>query len=305
VTSPATGALAGALVVDKPPGITSHDVVAAVRRALREPRAGHTGPLAPFATGVLPVLLGPATRLARFLASESKAYEARVSFTGETDTDDATGAPRSGAAVTPISPASLESALANFRGSYLQVPPAYSARKVAGRRAYQLARESVSPALAPTPVTVFTLELAAWEPPIAMLRVVCSAGFYVRALARDLGRTLGTGAHLQELRRVASGPFALRDALPLDVVLREPDAARRRVIAPALAVAHLPAVGVGGRDLERVLHGGDVVVAPGAERAASGQPHGYVRLLDPGGALVGIAAPTSSPGVLHPIVVLM
>jgi tRNA pseudouridine55 synthase len=305
VTSPAAGAIVGALVIDKPSGLTSHDVVAAVRRALREPRAGHTGTLDPFATGVLPVMLGPATRLARFLASERKAYEARVSFTGETDTDDATGTPRSGAAVAPMSRAALEGALASFRGSYLQVPPAYSARKVAGRRAYELARESAAPALTPTPVTVHSLELTDWEPPSATLHVVCSAGFYVRALARDLGRALGTGAHLQQLRRVASGPFDLRDAWPLDVVLREPDAARRRVIAPALAVAHLPAVGVGGQDLDRVLHGGDVVVASGAEGGGAEQPHGYVRLLDPGGALVGIAAPTTRPGVLHPVVVLM
>jgi tRNA pseudouridine55 synthase len=305
VTSPAAGALAGALVVDKPSGLTSHDVVAAVRRALRERRAGHTGTLDPLATGVLPVLLGPATRLARFLAGERKAYEARVSFTGETDTDDATGSPRGGPAASPISAAALERALAAFRGSYLQVPPAYSARKVSGRRAYELARESAAPALSPTPVTVYTLELAAWEPPTAALHVVCSAGFYVRALARDLGRALATGAHLQELRRVASGRFDLRDALPLDVVLREPEAARRRVIPPAIAVAHLPAVGVAGRDLERVLHGADVAVAPEAQRAWADQAQGYVRLLDPGGALVGIAAPTASPGVLHPVVVLM
>ena len=304
MTSPSAGPVVGALVIDKPSGLTSHDVVAAVRRALREPRAGHTGTLDPFATGVLPVLLGPATRLARFLASERKAYEARVSFTGETDTDDATGTPRSGAAVA-ISRAALEGALASFRGSYLQVPPAYSARKVAGRRAYELARESAPPALAPSPVTVYTLELTAWEPPSATLHVVGSAGFYVRALARDLGRVLGTGAHLQQLRRVASGPFDLRDALPLDIVLREPDAARCRVIAPAQAVAHLPAVGVAGRDLDRVIHGGDVAVASGTERAGAEQPHGYVRLLDPGGALVGIAAPTTRPGVLHPVVVLM
>ena len=305
MTPPAAGAAVGALVVDKPSGLTSHDVVAALRRALRESRAGHTGTLDPFATGVLPVLLGPATRLARFLAGERKAYEARVSFTGETDTDDATGTLSSGASVAPMSRASLEGALASFRGSYLQLPPAYSARKVAGRRAYQLARASAAPALTPTTVTVYSLELVAWEPPSATLHVVCAAGFYVRALARDLGRALGSGAHLQQLRRVASGPFDLRDALPLDVVLREPDAARSRVIAPALAVAHLPAVGVAGRDLERVLHGGDVAVEPGAESAGAEQPQGYIRLLDPGGALVAIATPTTSPGVLHPVVVLM
>ena len=300
---PDDGSLEGALVIDKPQGLTSHDVIAALRRALREPRIGHTGTLDPLATGVLPVLLGRATRLARFLSNADKIYEARVRLTCETDTDDETGKPLTGPTDRRTDRAHIEEALTPFRGSLLQMPPAYSAKKIAGRRAYALARQALPPALVPVPVTVHQLELLDWQEPVATLRVACSAGFYVRALARDLGRALGTGGHLAALRREASGRFVLSDAVPLEAVLQDPEIGRRRLLAPGDALEHLPAVRVSDEELQRVRHGGDVDLAADAGPLVEGAPH--VRLVGPDGALVGIAAPGARPRTLHPVVVLM
>jgi tRNA pseudouridine55 synthase len=301
--SPDGGSLEGALVIDKPRGLTSHDVVGALRRALGQPRIGHTGTLDPIATGVLPVLLGRATRLAQFVAGAEKTYLAHVALTGETATDDATGAMVPGTSAGTPARAEIEAALSAFRGSFLQTPPAYSAKKVDGRRAYALARRNVAASLEPVGVTVHELDLIDWAVPIATLRIVCSAGFYVRALARDLGRALGTGGHLTGLRRLASGRFRLEDAVPFDEVLRDPAAGRLRVIPSALVVEHLPAVVLGGSTLERVLHGNDVAVTGLALEPPPAAAH--VRLVGPDGTLVGIGAPGARPGFLHPVVVLM
>ena len=303
---PPGSGLDGVLVIDKPGGITSHDVVAALRRVLGEPRAGHTGTLDPMATGVLPVLLGRATRLAQFVSGSVKTYEAGVSLTFETDTDDATGRPVNSGSVQQgrVDRAAVEAALQPFRGTRLQMPPAFSAKRVGGRRAYALARSATPPQLTPAPVTVERLELVDWQEPIATLRIVCSAGFYVRALARDLGRALGTGGHVTALRRLESGPFGLDDAAPLDEVLGDPESGRRRVRAPAAVVAHLPAVGIAGEALERARHGGDLDMSDlHVEPRARGASR--VRLLGPEGVLVAIAVPGTRPGSLHPVVVLM
>ncbi|HXE80416.1 MAG TPA: tRNA pseudouridine(55) synthase TruB [Vicinamibacterales bacterium] len=301
-TPSSAGACDGVLVIDKPRGLTSHDVVAAVRRALGERRAGHTGTLDPMATGVLPLLLGRATRLARFVTGADKTYEARVRFGWETDTDDATGValtpPRSGA----VEAAAVERALTAFRGTILQEPPRVSAKKVGGKRAYALARAASAPALAPVAVTIRRLHLLeTTEDGTALLHVVCSAGCYMRALARDLGRALGTGAHLAALRRLASGRFTLADAVPLDVVLRDPAAARAAIRPSAQAVGDLPAVTLAGAALARARHGATVDVG----RAPEAGPEGAVRILDPEGGLVGIARQGPRPGVLHPFVVLV
>lgn len=294
----------GALVVDKPRGLTSHDVVAAVRRALGERRVGHTGTLDPLATGVLPLLLGRATRLAQFVSGADKTYEAHVRFGWETDTDDETGTPLTAAVEAAVDPAALASAIAALRGPMLQRPPAFSAKKIGGRRAYALARETAAaPDLAPVAVVVHRLDLLAAGGSTAILHVVCSAGCYVRALARDLGRGLGTGAHLSALRRVASGRFTLAGALTLDEVLRDPEAARRAVRPPERVVDFLPAATLAGAALTRAGHGAAVEVgtAEGPDVASGG----LVRLLDPGGALVAVARRGDRPGVLHPVVVLM
>lgn len=291
----------GLLVIDKPRGLTSHDVVASVRRVLGERRVGHTGTLDPLATGVLPLLIGRATRLAQFLSGADKTYEAHVRFGWETETDDETGAAAGGGIEAAVEPAAIEQALAAFRGPLLQRPPRFSAKKIRGQRAYALAREGIAePDLAPAAVVVHQLVLIGMRDGGAILHVVCSAGCYVRALARDLGRALGTGAHLSALRRVASGRFTLADAVPLDEVLADPGAARRAVRPPGRAVEELPAVMVAGETLARVRHGAEV-----AAGSIEAPPEGLVRLVDPAGALVAIARRGARPDLLHPFVVLM
>ena len=219
------GTLDGLLVVDKPSGPSSHDVVARVRRALGERRIGHTGTLDPLATGVLLLVLGRATRLARFLTARTKTYDAVVRLGVATDTYDADG--------TPVGPAhagawpdaeAVARALDAFRGTFAQQPPAFSAKKVGGVRSYQAARQHAArpdaavPLPAPVSVTTYALDVIEQADALLTLRVVCSAGFYVRALAHDLGAALGCGAHLVGLRRTETSGFTLDDALPLAAV---------------------------------------------------------------------------------------
>ena len=212
----------GILVVAKDPGFTSHDVVALVRRLTGTRRAGHGGTLDPFASGVLPIFLGLGTRLVEYHMGDDKAYRATVCFGASSETDDRDGELVPGAGPAPTREA-VEAALAGFRGRILQRPPAYSAMKVGGRRAYQLAREGTPPELAPRAVTIGRLDLVEWdgsdpERPAAVLEVECGAGTYVRSLARDLGERLGCGAYVGALVRTASGPFRLAAAHSLDEI---------------------------------------------------------------------------------------
>ena len=215
----APGAPEGGLVIDNPAGMTSHDVVASVRRALGQPRVGHTGTLDPMATGVLPLLLGRATRLAQYVSAADKGYLATIRFGQATTTGDAEGAPLGPACPVTLEPEVLESLVSRFRGPQMQVPPAVSAKQVRGTRAYVLARSMPDLQLAPVPVEVHDLELVAVAGSEAQLRLAVSAGYYVRSLARDLGVALGTGAHLAALRRERSGWFTLDQATPLHEVL--------------------------------------------------------------------------------------
>ena len=213
-----TEPLAGVLVVDKPAGPTSHDVVARVRKALRVRRAGHTGTLDPFATGVLPVCLGKATRLARFLSAAEKSYRATVRLGFATTTDDATGEPLGSPRSFESDREALALACRSLTGSILQEPPAYSARHVSGRRLYEWARAGVAVTRPASLVTVRSLDVVGLREREVELDVVCSAGTYVRALARDLGEALGCGAHLAALRRTRSGAFGLEDSVAWDEV---------------------------------------------------------------------------------------
>jgi tRNA pseudouridine55 synthase len=302
--SPAPGApLDGVLVIDKPQGPTSHDVVAAVRRALGVSRVGHAGTLDPMATGVLPLLLGRATRLAQFLSAARKTYVAAVRFGWATDTDDASGTPLGSApaAGVPPDPERLRAAINGFTGDLLQRPPAFSAKKVGGRRSYDLARRDQAVQLPPVAVTVHALALDALVGDTATLRITSSAGFYVRALARDLGTALGTGAHLAALRRIGSGEFTIESAIPLEEALAEPAAARRAVRPLHDLLRDRPGVRLTPAEVDAVRHGRDVAPAEPAEGSLDTD---VVRLLAPDGALVAIAR-TRSPGVLHPAVVLM
>jgi tRNA pseudouridine55 synthase len=298
----------GVLVVDKPRGPTSHDVVDRVRRAFRTRRVGHTGTLDPFATGVLPVCVGRATRLARFLSGGDKEYVAAVRLGFATATDDLTGEPLGPAVTVEVEPAALTAALGALVGSFDQVPPAFSAKRVAGRRLYELARRGEAVPRAASPVTVHAIRLLAREGDTLEIAVCCSAGTYVRALARDLGERLGTGAHLAALRRTRSGAFDLSQAVGGDDLAGAAD----RLIPLAGLLLDLPAVRVGEAGRRLVTHGCDLErgdVAQGFPES----PVERVRVLDESGSLLALAVPRGlSPQpsplprvpALHPDVVL-
>ena len=303
----------GLLIIDKPAGPTSHDVVARMRRVLGEKRIGHTGTLDPNASGVLPLVIGRATRLAKFLSGGRKTYEAVVRFGVATDTYDAEGTPV-GAPFTgpPPSRDAIEQALGEFRGTFMQQPPAYSAKKIDGARSYKAARaaratDAARAALpAPVSVTVHQLDVLTVDGAVdsneATLRVECSAGFYVRSLAHDLGVRLGTGAHLSALRRTVSAGLTLDDAMPLEFAERSRDDAMGAMLPLEAMLPQFGAVVLTDDGLLRVLHGRDI----GAAQAASGscEAIGPIRMVDQTGQLVGIAEPTGVPGILHPSVVL-
>lgn len=220
MTAPRDGTADGVLVVDKPGGLTSHDVVAAARRMLGERRIGHTGTLDPLATGVLPLACGRATRLVRFLTASNKSYDATIRFGLTTDTFDVTGRELASSPTRPTREA-IEAGLCALRGSYLQLPPPVSAKKVGGTRAYVLARQGQDVPLTPVPVSVTRAEIITFDGERAAISLDCSAGFYVRRLAHDLGIALGTGASLETLRRTRSGEFTIAQAVPLDVLQQE------------------------------------------------------------------------------------
>ncbi len=294
----------GVLLIDKPSGPTSHDVVARVRSVTRERSVGHTGTLDPRATGLLPLVLGKATRLASLLTGSDKTYDATIRLGVATDTDDAAGRPIGEPRPCPDE-AAVRAALDQFRGVVHQVPPAHSAKKVGGHKAYDMARREQPLDLAPVAVTIHALEDVAIEGDQVRLTVQASAGFYVRALARDLGAALGCGAHLLTLRRTAAGRFRVEDALPLDEAERLGQAVAARLITPSEAVAHLPAVTVNDVGLRRVSHGNPLTpqhlqhpwIPPSGSGAAPD-----VRVLDSGGELMALAH--SRGGALHPAVVL-
>jgi len=209
--------LTGVLLIDKEPGWTSHDVVARSRRLTGQRRIGHTGALDPMATGLLVLCLGRATRLVEYMMPGEKAYEGEIALGQETDTDDAEGQPTRSAPV-PGGEIDLEAIARQFTGEIMQTPPAYSAVKVEGRRAYALAREGEDPELQPRPVSVTALSLERIATDRLRVDVRCGAGMYVRSLARDIGRAIGCGAHLASLRRTGSGPFHVRDAVPVEAL---------------------------------------------------------------------------------------
>lgn len=228
------------LPVDKPEGPTSHDVVGRVRRALGRRRVGHTGTLDPFASGLLLLCVGRATRLAEYLSDLDKTYEAVARLGQTTDTLDRDGElveERQG--VDQLSRRDVEATLARLVGTLEQVPPAYSAKKVGGEAAHRRVRRGEHVELAPATVTVHEIELSSFEPPRVGFRVRCSSGTYVRALARDLGEMLGVGAHLVALRRTAIGAFDVRGAVSAER-LDDEAALARALVDPLDALAHLP-----------------------------------------------------------------
>jgi tRNA pseudouridine55 synthase len=298
----------GVLVVDKPAGPTSHDIVDRARRVLGTRRVGHTGTLDPFATGVLPLCLGRGTRLARFLTAGEKAYRARLRLGFATTTDDLTGEPLGPPRAVDLRAAALESALRGLVGDLDQVPPAFSARQVGGQRLYELARRGEAVARAASPISVYALELVARGEDTLDLDVRCSAGTYVRALARDLGERLGCGAHLVSLRRTRSGGFGLEHAVAGDSFA----GAAERVIPLSGLLLDWPAVTVGPGGARLVRHGRELQPPD----VLSGFPTSAVervRVLDERGELLALAVARGFDSsselprrpALHPDVVLL
>jgi tRNA pseudouridine55 synthase len=279
----------GVLVIDKPQGPTSFEVVRRVRTALGLQRAGHTGTLDPMATGVLPVCLGEATKLAGLLTEGDKAYDAVVRLGVVTDTQDLTGKVLSTAPVPPLSVEVLEGALGPFRGTFLQTPPMYSAIKVGGKRLYERARAGETVERTPRSVTVHALVLRDFSATECTLSLRCSKGFFVRALADDLGRALGCGGALKSLRRTASGRFGLERAVPLAqleaLAGSGPEGRAQvesRLVSMSDALAELPLFQVCAEDAVRVGHGVPLEVPPE-------QHPGRVRVVGPDGALLAVA----------------
>ena len=261
--------------MDKDEGLTSFTVVRRVRSLFGGVRAGHAGSLDPFATGLLPVCVGRATRLVRFIAAGTKRYRALVRFGQATDTDDLTGRPL-GSLLPPPDAAEIREALPQFVGMIEQRPPRYSAKHVGGRRAYRLARAGEPVPLAPVPVRVDALQLLAYDGRVAEIACQVGPGTYVRALARDLGERLGGAAHLVGLRRTGVGPFPVADAARL-VELPDRQAAENRLLGPLAALEGLPRLLVSeadrrllayGRTLPYAVHGQDAgrsASAPGED----------------------------------------
>lgn len=283
----------GLLAVDKPEGPTSHDIVARARHALKIRRVGHTGTLDPFASGLLVLCLGTATRLAEYVTPLPKRYRARLRLGEATATDDRTGVPVGERAdARTLDGAEISAAFAAQVGTFPQQPPTYSAKKIRGRRMYAVARRGEDPGEQPPApeVTVHSIDLLDIQLPEVIFEVRCGSGTYIRAIARDVGRALRVGGHLRELRRLSVGPFSVDGALDPDAL--DPERARAALHPPVSAVAHLAAVRLDAAAASAVRHGRAVEACTDVEAG------GPVALLDPAGELLGIGE--CRAGLVHP-----
>ncbi|HEX9960802.1 MAG TPA: tRNA pseudouridine(55) synthase TruB [Pyrinomonadaceae bacterium] len=303
----------GILIIDKPAGITSHDVVARCRRILRTKRVGHTGTLDPFATGVVVVLVGKATRLAQFLDKDVKEYEAVARLGFETETGDRTGELRvTNYELRKVSDAEIENVLKDFRGEIQQTPPMYSAKKVEGKKLYELARKGIEIERKPVNIKIYELELIESGQPSAedgrrktedrILRVVCSAGTYIRTLAEDIGRRLETGAHLAELRRTRAGKFDLPRAVTLEELekIAVENKLAENLISTNEALSHLPEISLSDEEIRKAQNG--VKLKFDAARAIDNQPF---RLIDESENLVAVGFYDEAEKTIQPKVVLV
>ncbi len=291
----------GAIVVDKPEGWTSHDVVGKTRGITRIKKIGHLGTLDPIATGVLPLVLGRATRLAQFYTHSDKIYEGQVRFGWSTNTYDRAGQPTSEKTETVPEREAIEAALDRFRGEILQTPPPVSAKKIEGRRAYELARKALPVLLEPVKVNIYELTVLEMNGADIRLRVHCSGGTYVRSIAHDLGLALGCGAHLQELRRMASGEFEIGRARTIPQL--EALAADERLLDALIPAADLlpefPIVYVDDLTAGQIRNGRDFPASPFRSQPASR----YVKAVARDGSLVAVGE-AALPNLYHPVVVL-
>ena len=278
----------GILIIDKPAGITSHDVVQRVRKLLKTSRVGHLGTLDPMATGVLPLCIGKATRIGRFLASSPKEYIGEIRFGFATTTYDREGEPTTVERALTHTRQEVEAAMRVLTGAYEQKPPRISAKKMGGIPSYKLARRGFELEPDPVPVHIMSFDVTDFSPPRLAFRVMCSPGTYVRTLAHDLGLGLGCGAHLESLRRLRSGDFTADQAIPVDSVA--PD----RVVPLEALLAELPRIEIEGEvEEDRVRHGNPF---------SSDQPRGLARIFNKKGEFLAVAAVEN--GWAHPRVVL-
>lgn len=275
----------GFLNIDKPAGMTSHDVVAKLRRLVQQKRIGHGGTLDPAATGVLPVALGEATRLVSYLVDGRKGYRATVQLGRSTTTDDAEGATVEERPVPLLSHAELSDALQPFVGTISQVPPMYSAIQVAGRRMYDLARQGQTVELAAREVEIERITVVAWQSPLLTLDILCGKGTYIRAIARDLGAALGCGAHLAALRRTEVGPLTLATAVPLAALLEDRARLAEHLLPPEMAVADWPRADLDEATTSRIRNGLPIELSDELAQAACVRAHG------PDGRLLALLQP--------------
>jgi tRNA pseudouridine55 synthase len=291
----------GVIVVDKPRDWTSHDVVNKIRRLAGTRKVGHLGTLDPSATGVLPLVIGRATRLAQFYTRNDKIYEGVVHFGYSTNTYDAEGERTSDQVAVSLDRAALEAALQGFRGPFDQVPPPVSAKKIGGRKAYDLARKHQPVELKPVAVEVYSLEILGIEGPEAEVRVHCSAGTYLRSIAHEAGQAMGCGAVLKSLRRMASGDFKIESAHTLEELAKlAADSRLPEVLIPAaLLLPDFPSEMVDSITVGQIRNGRDFRVSPFQVR----QGARYVKAVNQHGDLVAIGE-ARLPHVYHPVLVL-
>jgi len=300
--------ITGFLLIDKAKGPTSHDVVQAVRRITGERRVGHTGTLDPFATGLLPICLGRATRLARFLSASIKTYSALVRFGFATDTYDATGRRMGLESTVSLDQEAFAPLLASFVGKQGQVPPPFAAKKVQGRRMYQMARAGIRVEPKPVEVVIRRIDLLGVDGSRATIDVEVEAGTYIRSLAHDLGQRLGCGAHLEELRRTDVGPHNIERALSLEKLetLNQSGYLEDALMTPADALSELPWIHLSGEERHKICHGRRISISVdetsrNLPRLEEGQS---VRLMESGGGLVAVGIVTDGLETIHPLVVL-
>jgi len=274
--------VSGVLVVDKPVGMTSHDVVQLMRKGTGIRRAGHTGTLDPRASGVLVILIGPAVRLSEYVSASDKRYQATIKMGSSSDTYDAEGLITAQDSVVEISEDQFNEMLQTFVGEIEQVPPPYSAVKIKGKKAYEMARKGEDVELLPRKINVYSLDVLEWAPPEAVIDVYCSSGTYVRSLTNDLGNALGTGAYLVGLRRTKSGRFTLRDAVPLRRLQDAFEAGDwyKFLIPAAEAMADWPSIELDAEQSEKVRHGHRIPANQGDS--------GWIRAISEQGDLIAI-----------------
>jgi tRNA pseudouridine55 synthase len=290
----------GVIIVDKPRTWTSHDVVNKIRRLAGTRKVGHLGTLDPAATGVLPLVIGHATRLAQFFTRNDKVYEGIIHFGYSTDSYDMDGAPTSKKEAVTIERSAIESALQSFRGAFGQVPPPVSAKKVSGQKSYELARRGQAVELQPVGVEVYELEMTALEGSEVSIRLHCSAGTYVRSIAHDAGQILGCGAFLKTLRRLASGDFTIEHARTLEDLARlaEENRLEEALIPAAQLLPAFPCELVDPSTAGQIRHGRDFRVSPFQTPSETR----YVKAVSAKGELIAIGE-IRLPHLYHPVLV--